>query len=160
MKHLKKIFHTSTVEGTDPYMKLQEHLMHFRGTPHPTTGKCPAELLFGRVFRVNLPDLRPNPAATRPDMMEAKAEDRNKKAAMKQAVDKKSNIRPHQIQVGDHVLLKQKSTKQTPIYDPSPYVVTATWGTQIEATRDGYTKIRDAQRWKLVVISKRRYQPY
>ena len=63
MKHLKKIFHTSTVEGTDPYMKLQEHLMHFRGTPHPTTGKCPAELLFGRVFRINIPDLRPNQAA-------------------------------------------------------------------------------------------------
>ena len=76
---------------------------------------------------------------------------------MKEAVDKKSNIRPHQIRVGDHVLLKQKSTKQTPIYDPSPYVVTAIWGTQIEAIRDGYTKIRDAQRWKSVIISKRRH---
>ena len=155
MKHLKKVFHTATVEGTDPYMKLQEHLMHFRGTPHPTTGKCPAELLFGRTFSTNIPDIRTNPAASRNDITEARAEDRKKKEAMKERVDKKVNVRPHTIQVGDNVLLKQKSTKQNPVYDPKPFTVTGVWGTQIEGTREGTTKTRDAQRWKSVKTKQR-----
>ena len=50
------------------------------------------------------------------------------------------------------VLLKQKSTKLHPVYDPRPYKVTNVWGTQIGATRDGATKTRDAQRWKAINI--------
>ena len=42
MKHIKKVFHTSAVSGEDPYLQMQEHLVNFRATPHPTTGKRPA----------------------------------------------------------------------------------------------------------------------
>ena len=156
MKHIKKIFHVATVEGTDPYMKLQEHLLQVRATPHPTTGKCPAELLFGRTFRTTIPDLLTNPASSRQDIIEARAEEHQKKEAIKKTVDSKANTRPHNIKVGDSVLLKQKSTKLHPTYDPSPYKVINIWGTQIEATRDGATKTRDAQRWKAINISARK----
>ena len=74
---------------------------------------------------------------------------------MKERVDKKVNVRPHTIQVGDNVLLKQKSTKQNPVYDPKPFTVTGVWGTQIKGTREGTTKTRDAQRWKLVKTKQR-----
>ena len=45
-------------------------------------------------------------------------------------------LRPSKIRVGDTVLLKHKTTNAHSIYDPDPYIVTQTWGTQIEAERD------------------------
>ena len=105
MKHLKKIFHVATVEGSDPYMKLQEHLLQVRGTPHPTTGKCPGELLFGRPFRTTVPDMKTNLALARTDILEARHEDKKHKAAMKKAVDKKMNVRAHRIQLGNHNII-------------------------------------------------------
>ena len=62
MKHLKKIFHTAGVAREDPYMRINNYLMQYRATPHPTTKKCPAELLFHRKFVTKLPDMRENPA--------------------------------------------------------------------------------------------------
>ena len=151
MRHIKKIFRTSQVEGSDPYLKLQDHLMNFRATPHPTTGKSPAELLFGRPFKTNIPDIRR--AAERPDIQEARRQDEKVKEATRLTVNKRRNIRPHSIKLGDQVLLKQKTySKCSPIFDPNPYTVTQIWGTQIEGKRDGTTKVRDAQRWKKIRV--------
>ena len=71
MKHLKKIFHTAAVAKEDPYLKINDYLMQYRATPHPTTKKSPAELLFNRKFITRLPDLRRNPALGREDIKEA-----------------------------------------------------------------------------------------
>lgn len=152
MKHIKKIFHTSAVSRLDPYLQMNDHLLQFRATPHPTTGKSPAELMFGRKFQTKLPDLRPNPASHRSDIVEARAADQKAKAAMKIYKDKRSHARPHKIRIGDKVLLKRKTAKHTSVYDPDPYTVTGVWGTQIEAERNGTIKVRDAQRWKWVHI--------
>ena len=153
MKHLKKVFHTAEVNKEDPYLRIDHHLMHFRATPHPTTGKPPAELLFGRKFVTTLPDLRSNPARGRKDVQEARECDRIKKEKMKAYKDGKNNVRPTNLQVGDKVLLKRKSTKHNSPYDPRPYTVTRIWGTQVEGTRDTDSKTRDAQLWKKVVIT-------
>ena len=48
MKHLVKIWHTSITEGKDPYLEINKHLRITMATPHISTGKAPAELLFGR----------------------------------------------------------------------------------------------------------------
>ena len=50
MKHLKKIFHTAEEAIEDPYLKLNDYLLLHRATPRPTTKKCPAEVLFNRMF--------------------------------------------------------------------------------------------------------------
>ena len=55
MKHLGKVYHTAEIIGQDPHFALPTHLMQYRATPHPSTGKPPAELLFGRKFRLNIP---------------------------------------------------------------------------------------------------------
>ena len=158
MKHIKKVFHTSAITGEDPYLIIHDHLMNFRATPHPTTGKSPAELLFGRKFRTKLPDMRPNPAEERPDILAAREQDSEAKKAMKTYKDAHCRAKPHTINVHDSVLLKRKTAKHTSAYDPDPYRVTAVYGTQIEAERDGVIKVRDAQRWKKVTpIRKRRY---
>ena len=150
MKHLKKVYHTSITQNKDPLMEINRHLRSFRTTPHPTTGHIPAEILFGRKVRSNLPDLRVDPARTRQDVVEAKSKDKAAKEIMKKYKDRPSTVRPHNIMIGDKVLLKQKSTKRSPPHDPNPYTVTDVQGTQITATREGKVKTRDSQRFKQV----------
>ena len=152
MKHLKKVFHTASVAHQNPYMLLQDHLLQFRATPHPSTNRSPAELLFGRKFSTQLPDLRSNPAKDRADVQEARQNDEQAKKTMKLYKDRKATVKPHEIRIGDMVLLKRKSTKHRSTYDPEPYRVTQIWGTQIKAQRGREEKTRDAQRWKRVTI--------
>ena len=76
MKHLKKIWHTAVVSEKDPYMEINRHLKMVRATPHPTTGKAPAELLFGRRFQTKVPDLRRSQARDREDLKEAQEKER------------------------------------------------------------------------------------
>ena len=148
MKHLKKVFHTAEIEKKDPYLTLNEHLMQYRATPHPSTGKSPAELLFGRKFRVRLPDIRTNPATDRQDLQEARVADLKAKLKMKRYKDAKGNVREHKIKQGDLILLKRKTTKHRSPFDPDPFIAIHVNGTQIQGERDGTTKTRDAQRWK------------
>lgn len=58
MKHLQKIWHTSTVNKKHPKAEINKHLRMYRATPHPSTGKHPAELLFNRPFNSRLPNFQ------------------------------------------------------------------------------------------------------
>ena len=149
MKHLGKVYHTAEISGQDPHFALQNHLMQYRATPHPSTGKPPAELLFGRKFRLNIPDIRKNTTESRVDMQEAREKDIQAKAIMKKQKDSNRNVREHKIIQGDMVLLRRKSTKHKSRYDPEPFIAIQVEGSQICGEKDGVTKTRDAQRWKL-----------
>ena len=150
MKHCKKVWHTAIIGNKDPKMQLQKHLKMFRATPHPTTGKSPAELLFARRFRTKLPDIRTNP--DREDIQQAREQDRKEKARQKMYKDNKSNVRPHNIKEGDTILLERKTTKANSPYDPRPYTAEAVHGTQIVGKRGEERKVRDSQKWKKVEI--------
>ena len=80
MKHLKKIWHKAVVSEKDPYMEINRHLKMVRAMPHPTLGKIPAELLFGRKFQTKVPDLRRSQAQDREDLKEAQEKERREKA--------------------------------------------------------------------------------
>ena len=58
MKHVKKIWHTATLEKKNPTLEINKHLRVQRATPHPSTGVAPAELLYGRLYKTRLPDMR------------------------------------------------------------------------------------------------------
>ena len=88
MKHLKKIWHVSTAMHKDPFLEINRHLRSFRTTPHPTTGAIPAELLFGRKISSIIPDLRPDPALSRQDIVQARARDKEAKEKMKMYKDR------------------------------------------------------------------------
>ena len=45
-------------EREDWKKAVQTHLIAYRNTPHPSTGVCPAELLFQRKLRPKLPESR------------------------------------------------------------------------------------------------------
>lgn len=153
MKHLQKVWHTSTTQHRDPYMDLNRHLRSFRSTPYPTTGASPAELLLGRKVNTILPDLKSDPASEREDTVTARSKDKESKDRMKKHKENHRNVQPHTIAIGDRVLLKQKSTKKWPPHDPDPYSVIDVQGTQITAVRHGAIKIRDSQRFKKVALT-------
>ena len=154
MKHLGKIWHTSYIERRDPVAEMRKHLQMVRATPHPTTGKSPASLMYpGREYRTRLPNPIKQPSDPEKEIEEARNHDRATKAKQKAYKDKKSYVKPHSIAVGDRVLLKQRKTKMVPPYDPDPYCVVEVRGHQITAMRRGKTIKRDAQKWKLVGTS-------
>ena len=120
-----------------------------RSTPHPSTKKTPAELLFGRKIRTRLPHTPSN--TIRPDIAEAVREDRKAKERQSKYKNKKNYVKHHNITVGNQVLLKQRSTKHKPPYDPIPYNVTEVHGHQVKANREHQVKVRDAQKWKKII---------
>ena len=119
-----------------------------RATPHPTTGKSPAELMYGRKYRTRIPEISmPNPERQKLTE-EARQRDHEIKQKQKTYKDNKPYVKEHQINIGDTVLLKQKKTKMSPPYDPDPFTVTDVRGHQIKAERRGKIISRDAQKWK------------
>ena len=72
---------------------------------------------------------------------------------MKVYKDKPIHVKPQTLRAGDQVLLRQKSTKRIPPYDPEPYTVVDIHGTQITGPRPDCTKTRDSQRWRTVEFS-------
>lgn len=150
MKHCKKIYHTAIVEKKHPVLEINKHLRVQRATPHPTTGFAPAELLFGRKFVTRLPDLRRDPAEDREDIKEARDNDKAAKEKQKRYKDAKRYVKPHNIKPGDEVLMERDPTKSKTPYDPKPYTVIATHGTQITGRRGSEEKTRDAQKFKKV----------
>ena len=153
MKHAKKVWHTSIIAHKDPYIELNRHLKMYRATPHPSTGKSPAELLFNRKFQTKIPDIRTNPAAGRPDIQQARDNDKAAKLKQKKYKDAKATVRPHNITTGDTVLLERKSSKHVSPYDPEPFRVTTVHGKQITGQRGENVKVRDSQKWKKIVAA-------
>ena len=147
MKHCQKVWHTSYVGGKNPAAELNKHLRMYRATPHPTTGKSPSEVLFGRTIHTRIQNLETQPSAKLQDI---RAKDQHMKLKQKMYKDAKSYIKPHNINIGDRVLLSQKKSKLNPPYDPSPYLVTEIRGHQVTAQRDHAVKTRDAQKWKKI----------
>ena len=105
MKMLLKVGHTAYSEKKDPRQEVYKYLLSYRATPHSTTGKTPAELLFNRKLRTPVPILFPR---CRTDQS-VKRHDAQKKNRMKEYHDKKRDAKTTVIKVGDQVLVKQKN---------------------------------------------------
>ena len=53
-RSLLKIMQIARVEGKDSRKAVQTYLIAYRNTPHPTTGMCPAELIFRRKLHIEI----------------------------------------------------------------------------------------------------------
>ena len=151
MKNLSKVWKIAKVENKCPRQELYKFLRHYRATPHTTTDKAPAEILFNRPYKGRVPVYRPETPAQDDDI---RKKDDQAKQLQKHYKDRKSNVRPHNMKVGDSVLLMNRQTKgstRTP-YDPDPYRVTNIRGHQITAARRGATRVRDAKKFKKVEV--------
>jgi hypothetical protein len=145
MKVIRKVWHIAQIEKKNPFQEMNKFLRHYRATPHSTTNRPPAEVLFNRTYHTRLPEvIKP---AQDPQL---RLHDAANKEKQKRYKDAKSNVRPHNIRVGDEVLILQPVTKTQSRYDPDPYRVTRVRGSQITANRGNKVRTRDAKKFKKV----------
>ena len=145
---LVKVVHAAVASGQDPRVEVRRRLLNYRNTPHPSTGKTPAELMMRRQIKTRLP------AIMRPTMdkvdMEAKATDKLAREKRKIRFDSAKHVKVQEMVAGDRVLIKQKKTSIKPPFDPKPYTITEVKGTQVTARRGGQERKRNKVKMKMV----------
>ena len=108
--------------GKEWKMELTKYLLTYHSTKHPTTGKSPSELMFGRRIRTKLPHM----PQFRMDDEEVRDKDREQKEKGKEYTDAKRKARISEISVGDCVLMKRmkKTNKLDSEFLNEEFVVT------------------------------------
>ena len=143
MRTIKKTIKSAIAQKKCWLQEMYRFLLSYRATPHCTTGKPPAELLFGRNLKTKLPEIIP----TYSDQ-EVRKRDWERKDKMKQYADNKPYIKKNSMKIGDSVFIKDNSfTKLTP-YEPKPLTITNKKGSMITAERGNKTITRNSSFFK------------
>jgi hypothetical protein len=127
-------------------------LRNYRATPHSTTGRFPAELLFGRKLSVKLPEL----VQTSPSRSLFAHKDCTQKEKMKIYADTATKAKPHILCDGDTVLVRQKrQNKLSSLYNKHPYTITQIKGSMITARNaaGNHVIIRNCSQFKQAHLS-------
>ena len=156
MKPLEKAIRTAVAENKNWKRVIFKFLLNYRATPHSTTGKSPAELLFNRKIHTKLPELvLENDADIH---QELKKKDRKAKSKMKEYADNRSRAMTSEIKVGDTVLVRQqKENKLSTKFNPKPYTVTARKGARVTVCRNGHFITRNVSFFKKIPDNKDHY---
>jgi len=144
MKSIKKRLQIAVTTGKDWGSELHKYLFSYRNTPHPATGKSPAELLFGRKLRTKLP-MYDNDSKL--DDIQVRQHDAEYKAKVKEYTDRKRKAANSSISIGDEVLLirDQISQKTDTRYYNDIYVVVNKNGSQVTVrSSDGRKYVRNS----------------
>ena len=109
---------------------MYRYLRNYRSTPHVSTGKAPAEIMFSKgLYRTRLPQIVP-----KFDDPGVREHDSRSKARQKGYADNHRNVKEFNFTVGDNVLVKQKKiNKLTPPFNPNPYIIVKINGSMITA---------------------------
>ena len=100
--------------------ELRTYVAKYRGLPHTTTGKSPAELNYNRKFRGKLPDF----TLEYRDDLDVRDKDAELKGLSKMHADERRGARYTNVDVGDEVLVRQdKVNKFSTTFNPTPCVV-------------------------------------
>ena len=132
-RSLLKSMRAAHAEGQNWREELNRFLLAYRSTPHSTTGKSPAELLFRRKLTTKMPELV-NVEEEELEVSDQAVRDRDnqRKQFNKDYVDKKFHARDRNVKEGDSVLLeKKKENKLSPCYEKEPYQVISRYGDQV-----------------------------
>ena len=154
MKPLTKVIRSAHNNNEDWNGEIFTFLPNYRATPHATTDKCPAELLFNRPIRTKLPQfLAENTTSVH---QEVKERETRLKKRMKEYADHKTKAKSSDIKEGDIVLVREpKSNKMSTRYNPAPFQVTSRQGNRITAVRDGKYITRNISFFKKLLYHKR-----
>ena len=151
---LRKVMQTANLENIDWKEVLCNFLRNYRSTPHISTGRSPADLMFnGRAYRTKLPARQHEY-----DDAEVRKTDALAKERMEAKADRKCTVKECDISVGNYVLVKQqhKNKLSTP-FSPTRYKVIKRNGSMITATSlsTGKQVTRNSSFFKKVPVSSR-----
>ena len=134
MKSIGKIVRSAKLERSSSKQVLYRFLRHYRATPHSTTGKSPAEMLFGRKIRTEIPSVVESHCNSEEYHEEVGKKDDSQKRKMKIYADEKRGAKDVQLDIDDLVLVKQNPlNKSETAFNPLPYQVTDIKGTMVTA---------------------------
>ena len=147
---LLKALKVAAVEKKDWRVELNKFLLAFRSTPHASTGRTPAFLMFGRELRSKLPELRRDKS-----VLDEEVRDRDwqKKLQAKAYADNRRSAVPKGVEPGDQVLLKntRESGKLAPNFEQDPYTVTRREGAEVTVEQNGVNYRRNSAHVKAYV---------
>lgn len=120
-KTILKTIRIAVSENKDWKQELKQFLLIYRNSPHATTGKSPAELMYGRSLRDTIPSLEPKPSEA---YKQAEISDAKSKQTIKRYADKDQHLKESDIKIGDTVVVKQKrKNKFSTNFGSTTYVV-------------------------------------
>ncbi len=109
---MKKVIKTAINSGTDWRFELISFLRAYRNTPHSSTNKSPAQLLFINSITSRLPYISTKlPSHHSNSIKFAKIFDEYSKHKMKSYADKRRKATHHNFRVGDKVIYHQLNKK-------------------------------------------------
>ena len=109
-------------EGKNWREEINTFLLAYRSTPHSTTGKSPAELLFRRTYKAKMPGLSYVDEEIEGNNQAARNHDAEREQANKGYTDKKHRAADRDVREGETVLLEQRrENKLSPVYEKEPY---------------------------------------
>ncbi|EDS44872.1 conserved hypothetical protein [Culex quinquefasciatus] len=151
-KGLRQVMMDLKVDDSDGSDDLEEDKLNYvySLTPHPTTGRSPAELAFGRRFKDWIPqlvarDLRSDEAVRDQDL--------SYRTAAKKQYDKAHNVKKSTITEGDQVLMRNfvKQNKLSTAFLPQPVKVIKKEGNSVLLeTPDGVQYRRNSSHVKCI----------
>ena len=108
MKVIVKVVHAAIATGQDPRIEVRRMLLNYRNTPHPSTGKSPAELMIRRPIRTRI-SIKMTPLRESTDL-EARDKNQQVNKARKLEFDKRKHAKEVTINKGDKILIKQEKS--------------------------------------------------
>ncbi|XP_062551464.1 uncharacterized protein K02A2.6-like [Armigeres subalbatus] len=116
--------------GHDWRKELRQYILTYHSTAHPTTGKSPAELMFGRRIRTKLPYI---PSTVNCYDEDVRDQDSIQKEKGRVYADCRRKAKRSSIEIGDHVLAKRpkKDNKLSSNFSPEEFVVMEKRGTDV-----------------------------
>ncbi|XP_048774395.2 uncharacterized protein K02A2.6-like [Ostrea edulis] len=116
---LLKAIKAANAERKDWRRELPKFLLAYRTTPHSTTGKSPAELLYNRKIHTKLPEM-----SKRIDHQELRETDARQKFKFKRRADERRGAVESKVEIGDTVVQRQpKRDKLSTEFAPEKFVV-------------------------------------
>ncbi|CAB3998539.1 Transposon Tf2-9 poly [Paramuricea clavata] len=154
MQPLGKSLKAAKLDGRPWKQELSRFLLHYRTTPHCTTGVPPSELLFNRQVQGKLPILQKRNLVNRHN--EAREKEGERQQYNKRYADEKRNVRESPIKVGDYVLWKQeRRNKLTPNFNETPHIVISRNNNTVTArSQTGHTITRNVSHFKPILKPK------
>ena len=120
---LGKLLQCAKAEGKEWRNELDKFLLQYRTTPHPATGKSPANMLFKHKANNDLPSIIQQ--NTNIQQKQINQKDQMYKMKFKSHADNHRNLKSVEYKVGEEVLIQNmnRKNKSEPFYETKPYQV-------------------------------------